>query len=143
MFWLQDNAIWRSFYCNGAQKAYEAEAHEYDEEFTDAPSKDTEVKEYNTLYHAARATLAADVKEKLFPITASQSYCITRILKSIRPLHYSTALGAKAFRESERKRVQKEKEEAEAVSKPWLLHMWCQLPVEPVLTYRGKTSLVS
>jgi len=108
----KDDARWMTVYCNGVQKAYESAAEEYDAAFSDKPA-DREIKEYNTLYHAAKATVSPETAEKVFPITAAQSYCITRILKAIRPLHYSTALGAKAFRESERKRVAKEAEEAE------------------------------
>jgi len=111
-----DGAEWRVMYVSGSKEAYEIQSNEYDEDFSPEPTENLAVKMHSTLYHAVVAGGTEGGQARVNDISAAMSATLLKVLCAVRPLQNSSALGSKAFQESERKRVAEEKAAAEAAA---------------------------
>ena len=112
----QDGAEWRVMYVSGSKEAYEIQSNEYDDDFSPEPTENMAVKMHSTLYHAVLAGGTDDGRNRTKQMAPAMSATLLKVLCAVRPLHTSSALGSKAFQESERKRVAEEKAAAEAAA---------------------------
>lgn len=104
---------WNLFFANGQKSAYQLLCDESSPAFSDDFAEGVDM--YGTIYHAMCAGAPPEAKRKVEIAPPAQSYSLLRLLCALRPLEFSTALGAKAFQEKELKRLAKEKGEAEAL----------------------------
>jgi hypothetical protein len=107
-----DGADWRIIYVNGTNACYEVQSREYDDAFSPEITENPAINAHSTLYHAVKSGGTEAGKTHTNDVTPAQSAALLRVLCAVRPLHFSTALGSKAFQDSERKRVAEEAEAA-------------------------------